>query len=281
MPDVSLIVSFYNRVDYLRLVLAALKRQSFQDFQVIIADDGSTKDAVREIEKLSATVPFEMIHVWQEDHGFRKNKILNKAITVAAGNYLIFIDGDCIAHKEFVKEHYSNKAPKTCLTGRRVNLSEGLTNQLTPQKIEEGYLETHTASLIIDSIFGKTFDVEQGFYFRSQFLRRIVNRKKRGILGSNFSLYKADILSINGFDERYEEPGIGEDTDIQYRLELSGVQMKSLNNIAIQYHLYHELQERSGKNLELYTEVKASKQFFTPFGIEKSAYRSLTHFGGI
>ena len=269
MPDVSLIVSFYNRVDYLRLVVAGLKRQSFQDFEVIVADDGSTREAVREIEKLSAAVPFEMMHVWQEDHGFRKNKILNKAITVAAGNYLIFIDGDCIPHKEFVREHYSNKAPKTCLTGRRVDLSESLTSQLTPQKIEEGYLETHIISLVIDSIFGKTFDAEQGFYFRSQFLRRIINRKRRGILGSNFSLHKADMLSINGFDERYEEPGIGEDTDIQYRLELSGVRMKSLNNIAIQYHLYHESQKRSGKNLELYSEVTARKQFFTPFGIEK------------
>jgi len=77
-----------------------------------------------------------MIHVWHEDHGFRKNQILNKAIAIAAGDYLIFIDGDCIPHKEFVKEHYCNKALKTCLTGRRVNLSESLTNKLTPEKIE-------------------------------------------------------------------------------------------------------------------------------------------------
>ena len=83
------------------------------------------------------------------------------------------------------------------------------------------------------------------------------------------SVHKNDILKINSFDERYEAPSIGEDSDIQFRLELSGVKVKSINHSAVQYHLFHKLQERSKENLELLTQVKKSKLAYTPFGLKK------------
>ena len=91
----------------------------------------------------------------------------------------------------------------------------------------------------------------------------------RGLLGCNFSLYKKDIIAINGFDERYEAPSIGEDTDVQFRLELNGVKVKSLNHIAVQYHLYHNLQERLQVNLDLFEEVKKLNLAFTSYGLIK------------
>jgi len=81
-------------------------------------------------------------------------------------------------------------------------------------------------------------------------------------------------MRINGFDERYEAPSIGEDSDVQYRLELNGIKIKSLNNIAVQYHLYHKLQERLKVNLELFEKVKESGLAFTQFGIEKQSIKS-------
>ena len=98
--------------------------------------------------------------------------------------------------------------------------------------------------LLEDALFGKSNYVEKGFYLENKFLRKTLNKKYRGLLGCNFSLYKQDILAINGFDERYEAPSIGEDSDIEFRLGLNGVKVKSLNQIAVQYHLYHKLQER-------------------------------------
>jgi hypothetical protein len=121
--------------------------------------------------------------------------------------------------------------------------------------------------IVFDGIFGKSIDVEKGFYIKNQLGRKIVNRKKRGLLGCNFSAYKEDLLDVNGFDERYELPSIGEDSDIQYRLELVDKAIVSLNNIAVQYHLYHKPQERPHTNLELFEQVKQSRQAFTPYGI--------------
>jgi glycosyltransferase involved in cell wall biosynthesis len=270
MKKASIIISFYNKIDYLRLVLAGFERQSFRDFEVVIADDGSVQSVVSEIEKISRNHTFEILHVWQEDKGFRKNRILNSAIEVSSSNYLIFIDGDCVPHKNFVNEHLTYKDDGYCLTGRRVNLSKKITKKITPINIQEEYLENHLSQLIFDGIFGKSFDVEKGFYFKSELLRNYFNKKQRGLLGCNFSVYKKDMLNINGFDERYEAPSIGEDSDIQFRLELNGLKVKSLNNIAVQFHLYHQIQPRPQENLDLFEKIKKEKRAFTNFGIKQS-----------
>ncbi len=268
MPAVSLIISFYNRIDYLRLVLAGLEVQSFRNFEVIIADDGSDDSVVRQIESLHKEFNLIIKHCRHEKAGFRKNRILNLAIRAASADYLIFIDGDCVPHPEFVREHHENRNANACLTGRRVNLSEKFTQKLSVKKILNGYLQNGFLNLLADGVFGKSFDVEKGFYFRNTFLRKQFNKKKRGVLGCNFSLYKELMLKINGFDERYEAPSIGEDSDIQYRLELLGAEIISMNFIALQYHLYHRLQPRLQVNLDLFEAVKKEGKAFTDFGIK-------------
>lgn len=270
MPQATVIAAFYNKIDYLRLVFAGFERQSEKDFEFIVADDGSRQQVVKELETLSRDVHFPVIHIWQEDKGFRKNKILNKAITASNSNYIIFIDADCIPHSHFVEEHISNSLKESCLTGRRVNLSLNFTQNLSPQKVREGFIEKNNLALIKDSLFGESFYVEKGFYFKNKLLRKIFNKKERGLLGCNFSLYKEDMLNINGFDERYEAPSIGEDSDVQFRLELNRINIVSLNHIAVQYHLYHKLLERPQENLSLFNKIKEDKLSFTPFGIKKT-----------
>ncbi len=269
MIDASVIVSFYNKIDYLKLVLAGFEIQNNKNFEIIIADDGSEENVVKEIQSIAHQYPFRIKHIWHPDKGFRKNKILNQAILASESDYLIFIDGDCVPHPKFVEGHLEYKSEKLALTGRRVNLSQTITQLLTPEKIKDGFLQKKSLLLIKDGIFGKSSDVEKGFYFRNKLLRKFFNRKKRGILGCNFSLHKKDIIDINGFDERYEAPSIGEDSDIQFRLELNGVNIKSLNHIAVQYHLYHKLQPRPQANLTLFEKTKKDKTIATPFGIAK------------
>ncbi|HMU42475.1 MAG TPA: glycosyltransferase [Ignavibacteriaceae bacterium] len=269
MINTSVIAAFYNNIHYLKLVLAGFERQSEKNFELIIADDGSDEEVVREIESIASNYSFRIKHIWQPDKGFRKNKILNQAILTSLSDYLIFIDADCVPHSRFVEEHLKENQEKIALTGRRVNLSQKVTNELTEQNIKNGFLENHFIKIIEDGLFGKSYDVEKGFYLGNKFLRKTFNKKYRGLLGCNFSLYKKDLLAINGFDERYEAPSIGEDSDIEFRLGLNGVKVKSLNHIAIQYHLYHKLQERPQKNLDLFNEVKKSRVAYTTFGLKK------------
>ena len=269
MADCSLIISFYNRIDYLKLVFAGIERQTFRNFQIILADDGSNFNVVREIESLSKQIEFPVIHVWQKDKGFRKNRILNSAIRISSSDYLIFMDGDCIPHRKFIQEHFENCSSEFCLTGRRVNLSQKLTDKLTYELVKKGFLEKRYDALILDGFFGKSNYVEKGFYFNNYLLRKYLNTKNRGLLGCNFSVHKKSLEKINGFDERYEAASIGEDSDIQFRLELLGIKTKSLNHIAVQYHLYHKLQKRVQKNLDLFDDVKRQADFFTKYGLQQ------------
>ncbi|MDZ7345052.1 MAG: glycosyltransferase [candidate division KSB1 bacterium] len=270
MAKVSVIIAFYNEIEFLRLVLAGYVRQSFRDFEIIVADDGSRTEVTAEIQSLIKSSAFPIHHIWQEKLGFRKNRILNKAVLASSADYLIFTDGDCVPHREFVREHYMNRSPGACLVGRRVNLSERMTRQLTAEKIAMGVLEKKYLNMLLDSILRRMNYVEKGIYIKSPFLRKIMNRKKRDLLGSNFSIHKVDILSVNGFDERYEEPGIGEDGDLQIRLERNDIAFKSVNFVAIQYHLYHHKREVGERNFELLEQVKNSRVSYTPFGIHQS-----------
>ncbi|MBT8377593.1 MAG: glycosyltransferase [Ignavibacteria bacterium] len=269
MIKASVIAAFYNRLDYLKFVLAGLERQTEKKFELIIADDGSQKEISNEIKKISNYYSFQIKQVWHEDKGFRKNKILNSAIRNSRADYLIFIDADCVPHRAFIEAHLNFSKPNTSLTGRRVNLSQKITSQLTEGKVRDGILENSSLKLLLDSVFGKTNYLEKGIYFKNRFLLNFFNRKTRGLLGCNFSLFKEDIFKVNGFDERYGLPSIGEDSDIQFRLELAGLKIKSVNHSAIQYHLYHEPQTRSAENLKLFEQLKKNKICYTPDGLNK------------
>ena len=100
MPSVSIIISTYNQPEWLQKVLWGYEQQTQTDFEIIIADDGSTEETKMLIESFQKKSSFSILHVWQEDHGFQKTKILNKAIVASKGEYLILTDGDCIPRKD-------------------------------------------------------------------------------------------------------------------------------------------------------------------------------------
>ena len=144
MPKASLIIAFYNKIDFLKLVLAGCERQTMKDFEVIIADDGSRPEIVAEINQIKEASPLNIQHIWHEDDGWRKNEMLNKAVVASKSDYLVFVDGDCIPHSRFIEEHYLQREENTCLTGRRVNLSQKISNQLNPTNIKAGFLENNS-----------------------------------------------------------------------------------------------------------------------------------------
>jgi len=238
-PQISLVIAVYNKPEVLRLVLAACARQSFHPFEIIVADDGSGP-AVREVvDAARATSGLSMTHVWHEDRGWRKNVILNSAVRAARAEYLVFIDGDCIPAKDFLLDHWQEHESRRVLLGRRVETSERWSAALNPGSVGRGEFERFTWEELRDALAGRSLRVEDGIRMRSRLLRRVLLRSVRGMLGSNFSVARRDLVAINGFDELYDGPGCGEDSDVQYRLSLEGVKGKSLRNLAVQYHVWH------------------------------------------
>ena len=274
MLKASIIVAFYNNVKSLEMILTALNNQYDNNFEVVIADDGSTDENVAKVKELAGGYKFNIHHVWQEDKGFRKNKILNQAILKANNDYLIFIDGDCIPQSNFVIDHLSQAEPNTCLNGRRADLSPKVSEKIKNKKHDEPnkLFKTYLTAIIFDYLLGNGKNIEKGFNISNPTLSSYLNRpsrKVKGVVGCNFSINKSDMLKINGFDERYEFPGVGEDSDIEYRLRLAGIKIKNIFFMANQIHLYHKELPRSQVNKDIFQQVQECKESYTKFGIHK------------
>lgn len=266
-PALSLLVSVYNNTRFFDLVWASIEAQTFRDVEVVICDDGSTETSVRHMLDRIEHSSLACSHCWHDDQGFRKNRILNAGVLTASADYLVFIDGDCILHPRFLAEHAACKRDHAVLAGRRLELSEQISNELTPELVTNGYLQKNLLRIMYAIRHQPGNNGSKGIYIPSSTVRALRGSKQGSILGCNFSLHRSDLLSVNGFDTRYEGPGYGEDSDLELRLRASGVEIVPFSNAAVQYHLWHRVQERSSPNAALYAQAVASAQARTPHGI--------------
>jgi glycosyltransferase involved in cell wall biosynthesis len=269
-PALSLSVAVYNKAEHLRLVLAGCARQSFRDFEVIVADDGSGPEVRDAVAAARERYGLPIVHLWHEDRGWRKNSMLNNAIRAARADLIVFIDGDCIPSRHFLRDHHTQWQPGHVLLGRRVETSARWSSALTIDAVETGRFEHLGWQEIRDGMAGRSLRVEDGIRIPSRLLRTLLLRRVHGMLGSNFSAAKADLEAINGFDELYDGPGCGEDSDIEYRLSLIGIRGKSIRNLAILYHLYHPATAVSNTCWERFQRVKASAQARCIHGLQAS-----------
>lgn len=275
-PQLSLIISFYNKIELLKLIFASLEMQTLKDFEVVIADDGSRREIVDEIQLIKNNYRFPIHHVWHEDNGWQKNKILNKAVVQATSDYLVFLDGDCLPHPMFLQEHFENKAANRVISGRRVMLTEKVSQKLNVSKMHSKYLQFWVFfELLVPTLFCKfPTHVENMLHVRNKWLRMLfIKDKPRGFWGCNFSLHKSDIVKVNGFDERYTYPGTGEDTDLEDRLKRIGVHPLSKKHMVIQFHYYHvQFNTDYEPNKKLRADNITNGVSYTPYGINKSEH---------
>jgi glycosyltransferase involved in cell wall biosynthesis len=226
---ISLIISFYKRLDFLELILLSLDKQSFMNFEIIIAEDNNDPLTVEFLSRSRALHKYSIQHVFQEDKGFRKTRILNQAVKVATGEKIVFIDGDCLPHRHFLKE-YNKAITEHCFCyGRRVFLSKKLTDILVKTMSVEKVNTIHAF------LYGGK-SIGAGFYLP---FKKNIDKQHRRILGCNWGILKTNILRVNGFDEDYNYAGVGEDFDIDWRLKKTGLKVRSMKGKAIVFHLYH------------------------------------------
>ena len=118
----SLVISTYNWPEALELCLKSSLRQTVAPAEILVADDGSDERTAQLIARYRVQTSIPIVHVWQEDTGFRVGSIRNKAIARATGAYIIQVDGDVILHPDFVRDHVSVARPGRFVSGSRVLL---------------------------------------------------------------------------------------------------------------------------------------------------------------
>lgn len=238
LPPASVIICSYEDARILEKSLAAFARQSFADFEIVIADDGSKTDYAPMLRSWGHRFPRGIQHVTHEKKGFRRARILNRGIRVSRYDRIIFLDMDCLPHREFVRNHLGFLAPGIAITGRRVNVrAEDVSGS---ESILKNGLGLSVFQLVRLWIRGRARVIEHGFV--SPFL---YESRYSAIMGSNFSACRSDLVAVNGFNEEFVGWG-GEDDDLDQRLRFSGVRVRNVRNKVIQYHLVHP--QRAMKN---------------------------------
>ncbi len=269
-PLISIIISTYNSPEWLQKVLWSYQYQSIQDFEVVIADDGSTETTKKCIEKFSKTVSFPVKHVWHKDDGFQKTKILNKALLECDSDYVLFTDGDCVARKDFLQIHLEFREHGYFLTGGYFKLPMSISESIDQRDIELqncfdiNWLKSRGVKT---SFKNNKITAKGGF---AKFLN-CITPTTASWNGHNSSGWKADIIEVNGFDERMQYGG--EDRELGERMFNNGIKSKQIRYSAICLHLDHGRSyvnpEMIKKNRAIRKITKRKKVIKTEFGIKQ------------
>lgn len=239
---VSVVITTYNRSDALLAVLAGLARQTDRHFEVIVADDGSCEEQRRLILESDLAQSLHLTHVWHPDVGFTASRIRNRGVAAARGDYLIFMDGDCVPEVDFIARHKALAQPGFFVNGSRVMLSPALT-----QRVVAG-----TEQVSGRSVWYWLGQRLRGHASKLTHLLRLPDgpwRVKRafswkGIRSCNMGVWRADFERVDGFDESFVGWG-HEDADLVLRLHHAGVLRKNGFCATEVFHLWHREASRN------------------------------------
>jgi len=228
----SLIITAYNQRDALEKIFRALSLQAVAPDEVFIADDGSG-DGTRElIERWKRKLRVSVEHLWHPDRGFLKTTILNRAVATAMGDYIVFLDGDCVPHRKYIADHRALAERGCWVQGRRCFVREPFVAEFNPGATPVWQW----------ALRGRIARPAKSFLLPFPIVRR--DRGQRGILGCNMAYWRDDIVAVNGFDESYQGRGMGADSDLGSRVYNLGRRRKFVYGRALVFHLDHPIMPR-------------------------------------
>lgn len=250
---ISVIITTYNHPAWLEKVLWGFAAQTFRDFEIVIADDGSGPETAGVIDSFRADTGLPVVHVWHEDDGFRKCEILNKAIIASSGEYLLFTDGDCIPRRDFLEVHHSLAEPGRFLSGGYIKLPLETSRRITVADVVEGRATDyrwlrklgapHTrrlARLALGPGAARLFDT--------------LTPTSPTWNGHNASAWRSDIIAVNGYEERMGYGGL--DRELGERLENLGIKGRQVRHRAHVVHLDHGRGYRDPEILRRNAEIR-------------------------
>lgn len=265
MIKCSLIISTYNWPEALNLCLQSVLKQSILPSEIIIADDGSKDNTRQLIDNFRPQFTIPLIHVWQEDKGFRLSKIRNKAIAKSNYEYLIQIDGDVILNKHFIADHLKIAKRDNVIAGSRALLNKRISDYVLREKIlpSDSFLKRNCEHKL-NSIRIKAL---------SNFLSnkyKVSGKNKHYVKGCNMAFWKKDIIEINGYNEKILGWG-SEDQELLARLIKAGKKKLSLKMSGIVFHIWHKTasKQQEDKNIQILKDALLQSNYTCELGINQ------------
>jgi glycosyltransferase involved in cell wall biosynthesis len=233
--QLSVIVTTYNRSDALAKVLDGLRVQTRPPDEVLVADDGSARETGRMVAGFKNACPYPLLHVWQEDRGFRAAEIRNKAIRQSGGDYIVCLDGDCIPNRHFIDDHHQMAEPGCFIQGKRILIGPSAADGFSHRDANS------TARLVGLMLSGKIKNAHHILRLPSFPVARSIRLK--GIKSCNMGFFRSDLFAVNGFNQDFVGWG-REDSELAVRLFRYGLKRKSHPFMAICCHLWHPENDR-------------------------------------
>lgn len=270
IQSLSVIVTTYNQPLWLERTLWAFEAQTVNNFEIIIADDGSNEETKSLIERFQKEANLKIKHVWHPDNGFQKCVILNKAIVASESDYLLFTDGDCLPRADFVQKHLENARIGYFLSGGYFKLNSAVSHLVTKSDIQQ--------QLVFSSKWLHKNGQPSTYKFlklqKKHWISAVLNyftTTKPTWNGHNVSGWKKDIIAVNGYNEEMMYGGL--DRELGERLENYGIKGLQIRYSAIVLHLDHprpyKKSELIAKNRAIRKHVREDKVIFTSIGIDQ------------
>lgn len=236
-PLVSVVITTYNRSDALLAVLAGLARQTDTDFEVLIADDGSRLEHQTAVLTAPVAKALRVKHVWHPDVGFTASRIRNRGVAASTGEYIVFLDGDCVPEIDFIAQHKKFAQTGFFVNGSRVLLSPEFTTQVLSGRQQ---ISGRSAWYWLrQRVFGHASKISGLLRLPDFPWRNKAAFSWKGIRSCNFGCWRTDFERVNGFDESFVGWG-HEDADFVLRLHNSGVIRKNGFCATEVFHLWHK-----------------------------------------
>jgi len=242
----SVVMVTYEWPQALDVVLRALFEQDDRAFEVIVADDGSGPETAGVVTRWQQSVGERLRYVWQPDEGWRQGRNRNLGALEARGDYLVFLDGDCLVRRGFLRSVRRGALPGWFLAGKRLHLSERLSRRVlegglpvwrwsaarwllaSPRELMGSHREAGRPGVLIPlRDRRRPWRAGQPEFF-----------PPFAAYGYFFGLSREDFDAANGFDMRYESWG-GEDEDLAVRLRRRGLRCGWPGPDATLLHLWH------------------------------------------
>ncbi len=266
----SVVITTYNWPQALELALEALARQHTLPYEVVVGDDGSRDDTRAMLERVAPAFPVPLRHSWIEDRGFRVSLARNRAIAATSGDYVLLLDGDMLPHPMFVADHLHAAERGSFVQGMRV---------LTDEEGRDRLLKREVSGLgFFDSGLTRRRHTLRIPPLAALSLRSTRGQSEGAIKTCNQGWWRDDLVTLNGFDERFEGWG-REDKDLAVRAFHAGLERRSLRFAGLATHLYHQERHEEGAspNDGLLAETRASGRVRSPQGLDRHIAEFATH----
>lgn len=268
--SVTVVLATYERANALELVLSALAEQGEEPFEVVIADDGSGEEVATVVERWSER--FDLRRVWQPNEGFRKARVLNLAALAARGDYLLFLDADCVPRRGFMEAIRRARRPGWFLSTKRVFLGERFTRRVLEANIPVWRWSAAEWLLRAPREVGRP-----GYLVPARDRRRPWRPRQPEFVppASAYCLFdvsRENFERVNGYDARCVRSNDGEDQDLAIRLRRSGLRCGWPGPAATVIHLWHPLRtDRTADRTPVFRETQASDHVEAVVGLRELA----------